>query len=534
MSRWIVAVLALAAIAASPAAGTPEQTPKRGGAVVYGPTPELVCLNPVVTTCGGNANLESVLTPAFAIGPDFKARPKLVSRVTYTRTPPFTLTYHIRPEARWSDGVPVSAQDFVFTHGVIEKRLPSDPVHVNVRSVRAVDAKTVRVVLRSRFAGWRGLFWTVLPRHALASQDLEAVWSDRIDNPTTGVPIGNGPFLVERLERGRQLVLRRNPNYWGPHVAYLDRIVIRFCQGCTLPSQTEVLDAFRQGEVDLLVTRQTEIVPDLRQISGVRAVVRPTSGWENLVIRAGPGGHPALREKRVRRALAYAIDRVDIVHRVFGAIHPQYRPSDSAVFLTNVGYYRPNWQGYRYRPALARRLLGQAGCRRGADGIYSCAGRRLELRLATPPFVSFRVQTVQLVQSHLRQAGVEAVLNFTQPSALFNQVLPSGDFDLVALGFFGDPAGSGKKDLFGCGGPVNYTGYCQRLVTRDLDQADRILDADERARVLNRADRQMAKDVPVVPLFDIPTVVAFRQSIRDFVPNPHDEFWNAENWWLER
>ena len=67
-----------------------------------------------------------------------------------------------------------------------------------------------------------------------------------------------------------------------------------------------------------------------------------------------------------------------------GSSIQRFRPSDSAIFLGSHASYRPNWNAYRYRPAESRRLLEQAGCRRGTGGIYSCAGRRLELRLVTP------------------------------------------------------------------------------------------------------------------------------------------------------
>ncbi len=131
--------------------------------------------------------IESVLGSPFAVAPDFTARPKLVSGVTFTTKPPFTLTYRIRPEARWSDGTPITARDFVFTHQAIRKYgIPEEPNRTEVRSVRALDAKTVRVVLRTRFAGWRELFGRILPQHALRGEDLRAVWKDRIDNPKTG------------------------------------------------------------------------------------------------------------------------------------------------------------------------------------------------------------------------------------------------------------------------------------------------------------------------------------------------------------
>jgi peptide/nickel transport system substrate-binding protein len=537
----IAAVMAAASLlAVAGAGGAPAQSPKRGGTVVFGPIGALRCMNPLLFVCGPPESV--VLAGAFAFGPDFTPQPRLVSRVRFTTSLPFTLTYSIRPEARWSDGVAVSARDFVFTHEAILERVPADPAdrtapqetHLNVQSVRAVDAKTVRVVLRSRYAAWRQLFPFVLPRHALVGEDLQTIWSDGVDNPKTGAPIGNGPFLVQRFERGKQLTLIRNPRYWGPHPAHLDRIVLRFCECTNVPPATEVLEAFQQGEADFVVTRETGIVPDLRRVTGVRAVVVPTNGLEQLTIRSGPGGHPALRQKLVRRALAYSIDRLAIVRRLFGDVDSRYPPSDSAIFSTHVGYYRPNWKDYRYRPTVARRLLEQAGCTRGPDGIYSCSGERLEFRLATPPAITFRVQNVQLIQNQMKRVGVDVALEFTQPGALFTQVFPNGDFDLVANGWFVDLAGTGTKDRFGCKAIFNYMGYCQRLVTADLDQADRILKDSDRARVLNRADRRMARDVPVIPLFDIPTVVAHRRSIRNFVPVPHDMLWKAENWWLER
>jgi len=540
MRRSIAAVLAVAAVVASPAAGNQAQTPKRGGTVVFGPTIEPPCLNALLSTCGYTLAIEKVLTPAFALAPDLTLKPRLVSGVVVTTKPPFTLTYSIRPEARWSDGVSVTARDFIFTHTAIRKLLSTNPdavvpqIHDRVQSIRALDSKTFRVVLRSRDAGWRGLF-VLVPRHALRGESLETVWSDRIDNPKTGRPIGSGPFLVERWERGKQLTLVRNRNYWGPHPAYLDRLVIRFREiagGTPLPS--EILELLRQGKVDFAESRDYEIVPDLRRLPGIRVVPATIDGWEQLTIRMAAGGHPALRQKLVRRAVAYGVDRVAIVRRLFGVLDPRYRPSDSAVFLERHASYRPNWSSYRYRPTESRRLLEQAGCRRGTDGIYVCAGRRLELRLVTTAGARVRERTIELVQAQLRRVGVEVELSFVRGAVLFSQHLPSGNFDLASFTWLGDAGASGKKNVFGCGSPLNWSGYCQRLLTRDLDQAARILDADERGRVLNRADRQLAKDVPVIPLYEVPTVLAIRKTVRNVVVSPFNFFWNAENWWLER
>jgi peptide/nickel transport system substrate-binding protein len=135
------------------------------------------------------------------------------------------------------------------------------------------------------------------------------------------------------------------------------------------------------------------------------------------------------------------------------------------------------------------------------------------------------------MQRQLGQVGVDVQLNFVLPPVLFFQVAPSGNFDGALYAYFtvGDVLGA---PIHGCGGAVNITGYCQRLVTADLNQSELIVDAAQRARVLNRADARIASDVPLIPLFQVPNVVAFRRAIRNVGSGAGHELWNAENWWL--
>jgi ABC-type transport system substrate-binding protein len=122
----LLAAIAVSLLAVSGASGTSAQTPKQGGTVVVGGAAvrEPGCLNAYLERCGSTLPDVSILMSlalrgAFAIGDDNAYRPDLVSRVGVTMTPPYTLTYHIRPEARWSDGVPITAGDFVFTHAAL-------------------------------------------------------------------------------------------------------------------------------------------------------------------------------------------------------------------------------------------------------------------------------------------------------------------------------------------------------------------------------------------------------------------------------
>ncbi len=533
----LTAAIAVSLLAVSGAVGADAQTPKRGGTLVIGTRTleEPSCLNPFVCELGITVPglLGEVLPGAFEAKPDATYRPVLVSGADIVSRSPFVVVYRIRPEARWSDGVPVTAPDFVFTDRV-RKRYPSaDDWHrTYVRSVQSLDTKTVRVALREPLADWRDLFDIVLPRHALLGEDVGRLWQDGIDNPKTGRPIGSGAFLVESLQRGKQLTLVRNPRYWGPHRTYLDRLVLRF-----LP--VDVATALRHGEIDMIDPSPAGLDAAAAEFHrqpapGIRVVSELCACIEFFHIRIGPGGHPALEKPLVRRALAYGIDRVAIARTIGGlsrASRAALEPSDSVVYVPNSRYYEPNWRRYRYRPAEARRLLEQAGCSLGRNDIYSCEGEPLVLRFVTAAGVETRERTVELAQAQLRRVGVDVRPVFVPPRTLFPEILPMGDFD-VALFAFGV---EGPVDVYGCQRPLNYTGYCDRLVTRDLDQVTRILVESRRVGLLNRIDARLANAVPAIPLFQLGGFFAFKATVRGVVPNgPGFSFWNAEDWWLDR
>jgi peptide/nickel transport system substrate-binding protein len=545
-SSLALAALAMSGFAAvAPAAGVPAQTPKRGGTLVVGTLREPGCLNAYLIRCSSNlppvgAIMRLAFRGAFRVRPDMAYEPDLVARTEYTTTRPFTLTYHIRPDARWSDGVPITARDFVFTQRAIRSVLtevwePEVPVYGVVQSARAVDAKKVKVVLRSRSADWRRLFPYVLPAHALQGEDFSTIWSDRLHDPKTGRPIGSGPFLVAGWERGRTLTFVRNPGYWKQR-AYLDRLVLRFWDQRAGGLGEEQVALLRGGAVDLVrsVALSGPQVQELRGLPAVTVHAKPGASWEHIEIRRGSGGHPALKRKLVRRALAYGIDRVALARALYGQVDRAWPPMDSAIFIAGGVHYRPNWRGYRFRPGQSRRLLEQDGCRRGSDGIFLCEGGRLSLRLATIAGDPRRQQALELIQRHLRQAGIDIQPVYAPPNILFEEIVPRGNFDLAMFSYLSGPDGPGTSfGLYGCGAVQNYSGYCQRIVSRDLDQARRILDPRRQAQVLNRVDAQLAKDVPVIPLFQNPVVAAGDSAVRGVRLGVYwDAFAGAENWWL--
>jgi peptide/nickel transport system substrate-binding protein len=204
------------------------------------------------------------------------------------------------------------------------------------------------------------------------------------------------------------------------------------------------------------------------------------------------------------------------------------------VFLSQSRLHQPNWEPYRHDLARARRLLEQAGCRRGADRIYACGEERLSLRLMTTANVPSRRRAIEILARQLQTMGIDARPEVL-PASVFFRLLARGDFDAALFSWILSPDDTSQlKNAYGCQGSTNFSGYCQRLSTRDLDQADRILDHDQRARVLSRVDRQLARDVAMIPLYQFVFSLARSSSLRGFELNPAGSLpLNAEDWWLD-
>ena len=417
--------------------------------MVYAAGSEPPCLNVLIPACSsvtaGWAVPGLVLKGAFSFAPGNTLRAQLVSNVEFTRTPPFTLTYHIRPEAHWSDGVQISAQDFVFTHRAILKYVPPDADSdlaidvTQVRSVRALGPKTVRVVLRTRFAGWRSLFSVVLPRHALAGEDFD----DRLDRPDRQSE--DGPADRKRALPRRALGAREAAHP-GPERALLGP-ASRLPRPARAPIRCCSAEDLRNGKADILwapVGRQE----DFPRLPGFRRGFRPGLAFHHVEIRVGPGGHPALEDQA--RPPRTRLRHRPRGHRP-GALRRD-RPEAAALGQQRLPdpkpFYRPNWSSYRYRPREARRLLEQAGCRLGADGIYVCAGERLSLRIVFTTAGNPARELIVATRPEAAPAGGcrgRTHLCAVRRTLRTSGILASGDWDLALFGYAYGPDPDGLR-----------------------------------------------------------------------------------------
>ncbi len=211
MRLWLVALVVVAAIAVAPAAGAPGQSPKRGGTLVFAWSARSRSVSQRSAHRARGRDQppwidEGSARGPFDVGPDFTYEESLVSKVDFTSEAAVHTDLPHPPRGALERRSP--------GHGAgLHLHAPGDtPSRYSRSSVNSTPPSGVRVPSIARPCEWcfgRGSraggssSANILPPHALRGADLTQVWGDRIDDPRTGRPIGSGPFLVERLERGR-------------------------------------------------------------------------------------------------------------------------------------------------------------------------------------------------------------------------------------------------------------------------------------------------------------------------------------------
>jgi peptide/nickel transport system substrate-binding protein len=492
--------------------------------IVVGQDQEPASLNSYVSlgaTRATNNVTSPVLSGMYRVRPDYSYEPVLVDHVR-VETKPFALTYHLKSEAEWSDGVPVSADDVLFTLNAI--RNPTNDIvsragYELIDEATKLDSKTVRLVFSEPYAAWKTLFPQVFPKHVIAGEDFDIAFLDSI-------PVASGPFRFLSWQRGTQIVLIRNEGWWGAHDAYLDRAVFRF-----IPSTESLIQALRYGEVQVVEPQAQVYLAELYDAPGIAFEWKPGSFIEHVDFNVDSTAMPLLGEAWFREAVGYALNRQWAVTEAYDFLAPGIEPLGSLTYLIQQSEYKAHFGRYGYDPDRVAKLMKKHGCVRGSDSVWSCGGIRASIRFATTSGNALRELMQERLRAQAAVAGVELIPENSPPSVLFGTRLPAGDYEMVMFTWLreGDP--SGLRAAYGCGGPSNFMAYCSEKVTELLEAADRETTEGARAALVNRADAILADDLPSIPLFQRPAFVArATQLVGPTTAAPQSLTWNIEEW----
>jgi peptide/nickel transport system substrate-binding protein len=522
--------VAVASLAALPGSSAAEEPPARTAVVGIDYDPP--CLNPLLGACDIQWPHEiagAVLAGAYRERPDFSFEPVLVERVDVAADP-FTLTYHIRPDAVWSDGTPVTADDFLFTLDSVRDPYNNATTAAwrwfrDLLTAEKLTEKSLRLVFSRIQTRWQAVFAYVLPKHVLEGHELEAVFLNEIADPDTHEPIGSGPFLLTSRSAGSSLTLTPNPRWWGDTGPYLDRIVFR-----VLLLSSDQFQGVRDGAVDVLFPQPQAAIADVRDLDGVEVEWREGPAMDHLDFNVGSTEMPLLQHAWFRQAVAYALDRPAGAAAAWETLIPSYPALQSLGFRDVQPEYEPTFADYDYDPAQVASLMTGNGCVPGADGIWVCDGVRASVVVVTTTGNPQRDQVRARMIESARAAGIELVAENESAATLFGVRLPARDYQAIIFTWVTTP-GASPREIYTCGGSQNFMAYCSPAVDSLVTAAEETIDPAARASILNDAYDAIAADVPTIPLFARPLFSVRRDRLVGPQVNPDGlATWNVEAW----
>ena len=440
-----------------------------------------------------------------------------------------TITYHLRRGVKWQDGAPFSSADVSFTWRAImnsntrvANRIPYD----QVASVETPDAYTAIFHLKHPYAPFVAEAFNsstieyVVPAHLLMRyHDLNTV-------PFNHSPIGTGPYKMVRWLHGDRIEFVANRTYFkgAPHIP---AIVIH-----EIPQENTGMNELRSREIQWYPYISEASYNILRGIRTVKVVVTPQNAYRAIYINTQ---RPDLADVRVRRALAYAVDKNELVAKVThgtGVVATEDIPNfmwayDKAVPAIN------------YDPARARALLDAAGWRVGPDGIRTKNSRPLSFVMALREGAVGDASMAVLIQASLRAVGVQMSIKPYPGSMLFalgnEGVLDPGKYDIDISGFT-SPADPDDSDEFLCANRppngFNWTRYCSAEMDALQKQALTTYNQDARKAAYAKIETLLANDVPQVYIYYQPQISAIDPAFANFRPSMVRPVWNAEQWRL--
>jgi peptide/nickel transport system substrate-binding protein len=448
----------------------------------------------------------------------------IASSIKQVKDDPLTIEYVINPDAGWSNGDPVSVDDFKFTwesqRGDLtdkvdpetKEKIPkfdavSTTGYQDIKSV-AGTGKTVTVTYKKNFADWRTLFDPLFNRKMFQAEgggDAAKGFNEgfKNENVKPAAIWSNGPYMISEITPTKQTVLVANPKYKGPK-PYLDKITIKWITDASQEPQ-----ALQNGEVDVAYPQaQLDLVDQVKKIPNAKSILAFGTFWEHLDLNSR---NKFLKDPQVRKAIVMAMDRPALVQAIIKPFSSSAEQLNNRIYFPGSANYKDNAGVYaKADPAGAKKLLAAAGYK---DGDISL---KLAYRQPNPR----REQTLKLLQAQLGAVGIKTTID-PKPDFTF---LDNGDFDIVLFGYTGGTSVSANDSIYDTKSLGNYTKTGSAKIDSMIKETDSELDPAKRAAEWNAVDKLLWAQAGSTPMWQNPEIIAYSDKIKNIKFNGYQGF----------
>jgi len=464
-------------------------------------------LNPFEGTTAICFNISELISDTLGkFTPDGKLEPNLATEWSVSEDGK-TYTYKLRKGVRFTDGAPLTSETFRRMVELIQDpkvRMPFRFLFSSIEKVTVIDDYTFQFNLKAPFAPFAQLMAVYPPSSQKATTPYDA-------NKLRKNPVGAGPYKLAEWVRGERVVLVRNENYWGLKPT-VEKIIYRI-----IPETATRVAMLRAGQLEVAYSPSPPDIQALEADPKIK-VVRPASSRAIFVAMNCQKGFT--KDKRVRQALNYAVNKEAIVKKVlFGTAQPLKGPMPPSMF----GYTQMENQ-YTYNPAKAKALLKEANFPK--DGV---------IKMITPTGrYTYDKQVAEAVQAFLQDIGVKVELRtYDWPTyvAMTRKPLEKSELELNLIGW-GSPYFDADFFLLMRFSSfvhpprgLNETFYHNPEFDKAVGMARQIIDPAKRMALYTKASKIIWDEAPVIWLYVEPYSIAYRSNLKGFKILPIERFY---------
>ena len=523
MKRAVIVVMMLALVAGAVSALPPVAAQTEGGGdekvvVRFGTTNSLDSLNPfkaVEVPSYEVINMQYNLLIQFS-QEDLSPVPG-IAESWEASDDGLTWTYHLNPDATWSDGEPVTSEDVKYTYERIQEEEQGTYIDYvrQIDRIETPDDQTVVLHTKKPSVQMLSIWVPILPKHI-----WEEVPADESKTFKNEPAVGSGPFQAQEWRRGQFVRLVKNPHYFRSEPA-VDEIVIQFYD-----NPDTMVQALKQGEVDFIDSIPTRLFQSLEGEPQIETLSSSDAGFTELgfnLYEPNPQvieefdapetstGHPALLDVRVRQAINWAIDEQELTDKVLlgeGQVGSTLVPPPLAKY--HLELEESEVMGFDI--ARAQELLAEAGWEdTDGNGVVDKDGEDLELRLYVRSESTDTIKAGTFISDWLEQAGIRVNTKAVSDNTLTDDIY-AADYDMFIWGWGSDPDPDFILSVLSCGQFMFWsdTFWCNEEYSRLYEEQKTQLDLNERAETIHEMQRIAYEESPYVIFFYDNALEAYR------------------------
>jgi peptide/nickel transport system substrate-binding protein len=449
-----------------------------------------------------------------------------------------TWTYKIRTGLTWSDGAPLTAKDAAYTfnrviNGQYERTNYGSYVD-NITKAVATDDSTLVLTVKKPSPIMEKLYVYILPEHIWKSIDEKAVKSYTNEGTPSSPTVGSGPFTMVERKVGQFIRMQANPTFYRGKPA-VDEVVFKIYK-----NQDALGQALKKGEIDFADDLESNVFKSLEGEPGITTLSATYSGFNELAFNTGAAledgtpigdGNPLLKDKALRQALQWAVDRQAMVDKVLGG---GGTPGTTIIPSMYTSLHLDPANPYGYDPEKAKSLLDAAGYPVGGDGIRADSkGNRLAFRLfgRTDSSGNNSQKAVQFLKGYFNAVGVEVTTKMVASDNL-TTLIGEGKFDMFEWGWVVEPDPNYQLSTFTCANRSYKDGdsiyanlsdsfYCNPAYDTLFDQQGVETDDAKRTDLVKQMQQMLYDDAPYIITYYYDNPEAYRSDrFTGFVNQP--------------